>query len=697
MISLLILIILGLSLILNLSLGFFVLFKNTKNVINATFFLFVIGIVGWGTSILILLLYGANIIVTRFTFSFAAIMLASFLLFSIAFPNSKKNKLFYPIIFLIATFFILPLIGNFIVKSVAVTGNFITIDFGSLYWLYIIFAPFCIISSLIILIKKYVKSKSIQRLQLKYLFLGGLLFLIPAVMTNLLLPTFFNIWQYNGLGPSFSFFMIAAIAYAIIRYHLMDIWIIIRKGTIFALLFGVIAFIFVFLSSLIERYVSESVKYIIPAFIVTIGFIPLKNLIELATDKIFFRKRYKFTKVISDIEIVIRQSGLDLYSLLEGLHHAIKDSLRVKKAAILILIPTGNFISRHVIDGTITELNLKSDSQIALHLKSCDKNILDKEDLKSGIHQESAMTPEAKNQIIKEIEQLDFTIAVPIKSNGKLIGIYLVGEKLSQDPFTQEDIYLLEHITSEMAFAIENARMYEELKKLDQTKSEFISVASHQLRTPLSIIKWDLELFSDKDTPQDQKNELLKTVSKSVVSMGDQLNKLMIALEIEEKKNIFLDKKSAYLKKLILECLDKYKEALKEKNISYETIFSETLPSTICDLKKIKMSLDTLIQNAITYTPNEGKIKIEGKTKKIDNKDCFVISISDNGIGINDKDQENIFKKFFRSKEARTISPNGFGLDLFIAKKYIEAHGGNLWFNPNADKRGTTFYFSIPL
>lgn len=690
--------ILALSLLLNFSLGIFVLLKNKKSAINILFFIFVSGAVFWGLAILYLLNWEVNLIIARLAFSFASIMLAGFLLFSITFPENHKKKFIFYLIGAIGLFyFAFPLVGDTVVKNISKINDFLIIDFGYLYWLYAIFPPLCIAISLVILIRKYLKFTSIYKLQLKYLFAGGALFLIPAVLTNLILPSIFNIWNLNSLGPAFSIFMIVATAYTIIRYHLMDIWIIIRKGTIFAILFGIIAFIFIFLSGLLERYASMSVGHIIPALIITIGFIPLKNSIELATDKIFFRKRYKFTKVISDIENVIRQSGLDLNTLLDGLHHVIKNSLRVNRATILLTTPTGHFISNSITDGATTQLDLKYDSQIVSHLESCTKTIIDKEDLKSRNHEELGITQDIKNKIIEELNQLGFTIAAPIKLNNKIIGIYLVGEKLSQDPFTEEDVSLLEHITSEMAFAIENARMYEELKTLDKSKSEFISVASHQLRTPLSIIKWNLELSEDKNTPQEQKNEILKNISDSIVSMGQQLDKLLIALEIEDRKNIFLDKKLSCLKILTEECLDEYNKALKEKNISCETVFPEILPSITYDLMKIKKSIDVLMQNAITYTPNGGKIIIEYKIKKIGEKDYAIYSISDNGIGINENDQSDIFKKFFRSEEARIISPNGFGLDLFIAKKYIEAHGGNLWFESSKKGRGVSFFFSIPL
>lgn len=694
MVSLLIFLILGLSLILNLLLGFFVLFKNPKNVIHVTFFFFVLGVVGWGASILSLLIYGADIIAVRMTFSFAAIMLAGFLLFSVVFPfGQRKNKLFYPIIFLGAAFSALPLAGNFIVKNVAVAGNFITIDFGHLYGLYVIFAPFCIIGSLIILINKYIKSKSIQRLQLKYLFFGGLLFLIPAVMTNLLLPTFFNIWQYNGLGPSFSIFMVSAITYAIVRYHLMDIWVVVRLGTIFTILLATISFIYVYIGSMIGQFFPHTIAHIITSLIITVGFIPLKNFIEFSTDKIFFKKRYKFANIIGEAEEIIRQSGLDLDKILENFNRAITGALKVKEAVILILIPKDHFISRQIIGDIATEINLKPDNPIISYFESNKGHTIDAETLRPDSVKNNSNILDA----VRELKQTGFSFAVPIEYKDELIGIHLFGPKMSLDPFTKEDISLLKHLSGEMAFAIENARMFEELKKLDQTKSEFISVASHQLRTPVSIIRWNLELAMDKETSEQEKGELLRTVYENSDEIGHQLDKLMTAFEIEDR-NIFIDKKEKCLKSLVLEHLKKNENVFKNKNLIVEIDFASDLPETInYDYDKVSKTIDTLIQNAITYTPAGGKIKVGARKEKLKEKGFLIIFISDNGIGIDEHDCGNIFKKFFRSQGARYISPNGFGLGLFIAKKFINAHGGDIWFEANKENKGTTFYFSIPL
>lgn len=395
---------------------------------------------------------------------------------------------------------------------------------------------------------------------------------------------------------------------------------------------------------------------------------------------------------MGEAEKIIHQSGLNLDKILKDFNQVISSTLKVRGAVILILIPKNHFISRQTIGDIATEINLKSDNPVITYFQSNKGHVIDADTLKPDSVKKNSNLIEA----VKELKQIGFSFAVPIDYKGELIGVHLLGPKMSLDPFTKEDIHLLKHISGEMAFAIENARMFEELKKLDQAKSEFISVASHQLRTPISIIKWNLELAMDKETSEKEKNELFKTAYDNSDEMSQQLDKLITAFEIEDR-NIFVDKKEGCLKSLILKRLEKSEKDFKNKNLAMGTDFASDIPETVnYDFDKMSKVIDTLIQNAITYTPVEGKIKIGLRKENLKEKDCLVVFVSDNGIGINEQDCANIFKKFFRSQSARNVSPNGFGLGLFIAKKFINAHGGDIWLESQGENVGTTFYFSIP-
>ena len=103
------------------------------------------------------------------------------------------------------------------------------------------------------------------------------------------------------------------------------------------------------------------------------------------------------------------------------------------------------------------------------------------------------------------------------------------------------------------------------------------------------------------------------------------------------------------------------------------------------------------MRNAILYSHPSGEIKINTEIREINKIPNLIFSINDKGLGIIEDEKKNIFDKFYRSEEAKRISPNGFGLGLFIAKQFIEVHKGNIWFSSEGRNKGATFNFSLPI
>lgn len=692
------LIILGSSLVLNLLLGLFVFFKNRKNPVNVLFFIFVLGIVGWGFTIFYLLSFGANLIIVRLTFSFAAIMLIAFLLFSIIFPERRKlkNKVVYLLSLTGIFFFVISLLDDFIVKNVSVANNFITVDFGYIYWSYVLFAPLCIISSLIILIKKYLKSNLVERLQLKYLFLGGALFLIPAVITNLLLPSLFNIWQFNGLGPSFSIFMIVATAYAIVRYRLMDIRLIIRIGTVYTILFVAISFVFVFLSSLTSQIVSGSFSLLLPSFLIAIGFIPLKNFIEAATDKFFFKKQYKFEEAVTELgRLFVKTINIDI--LIKNFLQKLNAYLKTNRAVIALINEDGEITITGINPDQKTKFN--EESAIVRYFKKS-AGLLDRDEINYSLNEKflPAEERQEKKGLIEELNKLGFTIAGPIFIHNNLIAVLFVGEKLSGDPFFKQDKQLLEFAVYEAAYPLENARIFKRLLQLDEAKSEFITTVSHQLRSPLSASRWNTELLLEGiygRLGNKKIKEMMEKIYGGLIKMNNDLNDLLTALEIAEKKIVFTKQKIDFAEEVAATVIKKQAAAVKKKNINLITK-KENSPIWIeGDLKKLTSALDILISNAVLYSPSNSTVTLSIVKKE----KMAEISVEDEGIGIKEEYREAIFEKFFRGEEAKKMSPDGLGLGLFIARSFIELHSGKLWLDKKSDaeKSGSRFIFTLPI
>ena len=230
-------------------------------------------------------------------------------------------------------------------------------------------------------------------------------------------------------------------------------------------------------------------------------------------------------------------------------------------------------------------------------------------------------------------------------------------------------------------------------KTVEKLKTEFVSLAAHQLRTPLSAIKWTLKMLLDGDLGEitkEQKNFIEKTytTNERVIEL---INDLLNVTRIEEGKYLYKPI-PADLEEICQLALSFYGEEIKKKAIEFEFKKSKNkLPQVIVDIEKIKIAFQNFINNAIRYTPVGGRVTVSLKHDKKE----ITVQIKDTGIGIPADQKERIFTKFFRGTNAMKLETEGSGLGLYIAKNIIEAHGGKIGFESEKDK-GTTFYFTLP-
>lgn len=268
---------------------------------------------------------------------------------------------------------------------------------------------------------------------------------------------------------------------------------------------------------------------------------------------------------------------------------------------------------------------------------------------------------------------------------------YLIGTRYIEAPLTVALIVLgLSTVLLVIAFII--TRSFEKLAEAVKMKSKFIDIASHQLRSPLSNLKWITEMIESErvgELEEDQM-EYFRMAKENVGRMQKLLSDLVTVSRIQDEKLAF-QPEELFLKETTRKVLSEFKFLSGAEDVEINVNAEDDLPEVFVDRNQIKMVIENLLDNAIRYTDGEGKVEISIIQKG--NKVQF--EIKDNGIGISEEDQDYVFKKFFRGKDAAEHQVRGTGLSLYIAKTIVEQSGGEIWFE-SEQGRGSTFWFTLP-
>ncbi len=244
------------------------------------------------------------------------------------------------------------------------------------------------------------------------------------------------------------------------------------------------------------------------------------------------------------------------------------------------------------------------------------------------------------------------------------------------------------------------ASTLESLQKADRAKSDFITVVSHQFRTPLSAIRWNDEILMDelaKANLGDKQEEFLgyaRAIYGKIIFIINILEDIYDVLAIEGK-TVTIDAKPSQLWEIISESVRLLDSEAQGKKVQVE--FDKNgvpLKEVLIDQQKIKRVCMILLRNAIRYSSENGKVRILVREALLDGRPAVSCSIQDFGIGIAQEDMKNIFTKFFRAKNAVQVSPDGAGLGLYLVKNFIEAHRGIIQVE-SALGQGATFTFVI--
>jgi len=231
-------------------------------------------------------------------------------------------------------------------------------------------------------------------------------------------------------------------------------------------------------------------------------------------------------------------------------------------------------------------------------------------------------------------------------------------------------------------------------REIDQAKTEFVSLASHQLRTPLSTVSWYSEMLLTGDVGKlnEGQKKYLEEIYRGNQRMVELVNALLNVSRIE-LGTFVVEPKLTNIVKLTQSVIEEQKPQINQKKLKFNEQYVDNLPKLNVDPKLLRMVVQNILSNAVKYTPEGGKIELA--ISLVDKKN-IQIKISDTGYGIPKNQQDKIFTKLFRADNVREKDTEGTGLGLYIVKSIIEHSGGKVWFE-STENKGTTFFVTLPL
>ncbi|MDD5144640.1 MAG: HAMP domain-containing sensor histidine kinase [Candidatus Pacebacteria bacterium] len=269
---------------------------------------------------------------------------------------------------------------------------------------------------------------------------------------------------------------------------------------------------------------------------------------------------------------------------------------------------------------------------------------------------------------------------------------YAIGTRYISDPYMVAIVVLL---VASILFVLSTiiSHSFDKLAEASRMKTEFVNIVSHQLRSPLSNLKWVIELlFSGRiGAVSEKQTEYFKILKENSSRMEELISDLLIVSRIEQGR--FPQRKEKIFLKDIVQGVIKNSEIFaRASNVQIEFKAENDLPSVFNDPSQAKLIVENLVDNAIRYTKERGKVEVSLVKKK----NHLILSVKDSGVGIPKNDQKYIFQKFFRSANALKHQTEGSGLGLYITRSIIEKFNGRIKFN-SQEGVGSTFLVTLPI
>jgi len=685
----------GLTAILSLLLGMFVFIKNKSSNINRICMLlnFSVSLWCWG-------LFGRELSIERTTALFfvrlcyvgAIFIPPIFLHFVESLLGILKRKVIIPVYVLSVIF----LIFDFTPLFIEDVGPILSFRFygipGRVFSLFVISFIVVTVFAHYILIKYLKKSEGQTRNQIKYLlfatvigFFGGATTFLPVFKIEIFPFGFYLVSIY-----------VLITSYAIVKHRLMDINIVLKKGTTYIFLILLLFAPSILLVILSQNIFFDKINYLFSTiiflllFIVTILFYRIKPKTEKAVEQLLFKNRYDYRETLGSFSKAM-VTILELRSLSREIIDTISQTMGVEKASLFLWDEEKGGYS------LFESKNIKINDSLAMLYKSDPLphylqrigEIIIKEELAKGANISEL------NDVIRKMSLLEAEVSIPLNLKGQLIGIINLTHKFNKDIYSHEDIELLSTLANQTAIAIENARLYEDIKKSKSYIRRADRLASlgtltaglaHEIRNPLVAIKTLTQLLPERLDDEEFRSQFLQIASGEVDRISSLVNELLDFARPSDPK-LKLEDINNILDGMIL----LVSTETKKKQINITKNYTSDLPPVQIDREQIKQVFLNILLNAIEATRENGKIDVKTRSFIKPGGEPYVqIEFTDTGSGIPEEYLEDIFNPFFTTKST------GSGLGLSISNQIIQEHRGYIHVESHLNK-GASFFINLPV
>jgi signal transduction histidine kinase len=550
------------------------------------------------------------------------------------------------------------------------------------------------------LIKGYRNSLHIQQVRIQYLLLA-ILIVWMGMMTNGL--TALRPYPIDVMANIASAVLIA---FSILRYHLLDINIAIRKGLVYSvsvLIMGIGYFITILLvTRLFVWNKSNSLLLSVVAAIIVVGVLtPLRDRIQARIDHTLFREKYDGMAMIQRLS---RETAaiLNLDKLAHTILDDVIDTMHIRWTVLFLEQDEGFY--------PIARRGLKAELQFVLRKEHpvLQRLAAGQTIITIDVMREMLAQGTLSQQQFDELMRIDNRMIIPLKARDGLVGVLVMGPKLSQQNYSQDDEVILTTLFNQVAVAIDNARLYEavqhelaerinaeaerekliaQLRAKNTELESFTYTVSHDLKAPLLTINGFLG-FLEKDALAGDAERMKADISRITEATGKMHRLLTELLELSRIGRMMNLPEDVPFNNVVQDAINLVQGQLDAKSV--RVTVAENLSVVRGDKARLVEVVQNLIDNAVKFMGDQPEPHIEiSQCDEEAGKPVF--RVKDNGIGIDPSHHERIFGLFNK------LDPQieGTGIGLAIVKKIVEIHGGRIWVESETEK-GAAFYFTLP-